>query len=83
MNSILTLKPAEQLYWREYLNTLSDKESLKDVFVSANYAGNSEITDDLLVLYLTGKKIAGSNIMEDFVSAVLSCNCSNPPERKS
>lgn len=36
--------------------------------VTAGYAGNSNITDGLLALYLSGKKIAGSSILEDFLS---------------
>lgn len=41
----------------------------KNAFVTASFAGTPEITDELLHLYLIGKKSAGSSIVEDFVSA--------------
>ena len=38
-------------------------------WVEASYAGNQLSTDQLLGLYLSGKKTAGSGIVEDFISA--------------
>jgi uncharacterized protein YhfF len=66
MNS---LKPKEQAYWEDYLLTLSDDQRPTNAFISAGYAGTPEITDSLLGLYLSGRKIAGSSIVEDFLSA--------------
>lgn len=37
--------------------------------VVAAFAGNREITDDLLGLYLAGKKTAGSSLVEDYKTA--------------
>ncbi len=45
-----------------------DQQPLSPI-VSASFAGNKEITDELLGLYLKGKKTAGSSIVEDFLSA--------------
>lgn len=59
------LKPREQLYWESYLATLPEIPT--NLIVSAGYAGTPEITDELLALYLTGKKTAGSSIVEDFL----------------
>lgn len=65
----VALKPAELAYWEKYVDSSVNKESLRDVFVSAGYAGNPQITDELLALYLGGKKTAGSSLKEDFLSA--------------
>lgn len=37
--------------------------------MSAGYAGNQEITDELLALYFASKKTAGSSILEDYLTA--------------
>lgn len=63
------LKPAEQSYWQAYLDSLAPDERPRDGKVEAAHAGNREITDGLLQLYLCGKKTAGSSIAEDFLSA--------------
>ena len=64
------LKPLEQAHWQKYVDALSasQKEKMNEVFVSAGYAGNPQITDELLGLYLCGRKTAGSSLMEDFLS---------------
>jgi len=56
-------------YWKKYLNTLPENERPMHPRVEASPAGNKEITDELLKLYLDGKKYAGSSIVEDFLSA--------------
>lgn len=66
MNS---LKPNELLYWKNYLEAFPELKKAKDIFVSAGYAGNPDITDELLKLYMAGKKTAGSSLVEDFVTA--------------
>ena len=62
------LTPIELKFWNDYL-----KESKLDPHgeyrLSASPAGNSNITDELIELYLCGKKRAGSSIVEDFTSA--------------
>lgn len=64
-----SLKPQERLYWENYLQTIPQDLRPNNVFISAGYAGTPEITDNLLALYLSGKKTAGSSILEDFLSA--------------
>jgi uncharacterized protein YhfF len=59
----------EYQYWEGYLETLSIQERPVNPNVEASFAGNKEITDELLQLYLSGKKSAGSSIVEDFISA--------------
>ncbi len=63
------LKPHELAYWEKYLQTLPKEQRPQDAFVTTGYAGTPEITDQLLELYLSGKKVAGSSIVEDFLSA--------------
>lgn len=67
--SLKALKAIELAYWQRYVDAYLGKEDLRDVFVSAGYAGNPQITDELLALYLSGKKTAGSSLVEDFLSA--------------
>jgi 5-formyltetrahydrofolate cyclo-ligase len=57
------------VYWNTYRASIPNKRHLQDVFVSAGYAGTPQITDELLALYLSGKKSAGSSVMEDFLTA--------------
>lgn len=66
MNS---LKLNEQMFWDEYLLTLPESQRPENPFVEASYAGNQKITDELIQLYLTGKKTAGSSLVEDFKHA--------------
>jgi 5-formyltetrahydrofolate cyclo-ligase len=66
MNS---LKSREASYWESYLQTLPLEQKPREAFVSAGYAGTPEMTDELLHLYLSGKKTAGSSLVEDFLSA--------------
>lgn len=63
------LKHAEKIFWKKYLSSLSDLEQPKNPFITASFAGNREVTDKLLSLYLNGKKSAGSSIVEDFLIA--------------
>lgn len=63
------LKPNEQRFWDEYLLTLPESQRPENPFVEASYAGNQKITDELIQLYLTGKKAAGSSLVEDFQHA--------------
>jgi uncharacterized protein YhfF len=64
-----SLKPIEKKYWENYFQTVSEDKRPKNANISAGYAGNPDITDSLLELYFSGKKNAGSSIVEDFLSA--------------
>ncbi len=64
-----TLTPLEEQCWNKYLSTLLPAERPENPRVEASFAGNQQITDSLLKLYLSGKKCAGSSIAEDFISA--------------
>lgn len=66
MNS---LTEAQLAYWQQYLSTLPAAQRPTSPCVSAGYAGTPEMTDDLLELYLSGRKTAGSSVIEDFLSA--------------
>ena len=57
------LKAEEKKYWDSYVKTLLVEEKPIDPIVTAAFAGNAEITDVLLKLYLNGKKSAGSSIV--------------------
>ncbi len=63
------LRDAERRYWQEYHDTLRPEDRPRDPFVEASFAGGPAITDELLELYLAGKKHAGSSVVEDFMSA--------------
>lgn len=65
----MNLKPEELAFWQRYAHSIGGKESLRDAVVSAGYAGNPQITNQLLALYRSGKKTAGSSLVEDFLSA--------------
>lgn len=60
------LKPKEKLFWQQYLETIPEHERPIAPDVSAAFCGNREITDELLALYLLGKKTAGSGIVKDY-----------------
>jgi uncharacterized protein YhfF len=62
------LKPIEQKYWQSYVDSLTPEERPLQPHVEAGFAGSPSITDDLLQLYLAGKKTAGSSIAEDFMA---------------
>ena len=57
------LREIEIQYWQNYLSNLPQGERPFQPHVVASYAGNQEITDGLLHLYLTKKKTAGSSIV--------------------
>lgn len=63
------LKPKEKLFWQQYLETLPKGKRPRAPDVSVDFCGNREITDELLVLYLLGKKTTGSGIVKDYESA--------------
>lgn len=63
------LNNIQKAYWDQFIFSLSPSLRPVNPNVSASFAGNKEITDELLSLYLIGKKTAGSSIVEDFLSA--------------
>ncbi len=63
------LKPAVEQYWQRYLQSLPPSDRPVNPRVEASFAGSRSLTDNLLELFLCGKKTAGSSIVEDFVSA--------------
>ncbi|HEX4925363.1 MAG TPA: ASCH domain-containing protein [Bdellovibrionales bacterium] len=63
------LREHERAYWERYLASLAPGERQALAHVEASYAGNREITDSLLALYLSGRKFAGSSVLEDFRTA--------------
>ena len=62
----MNLKPAELAFWNEYVESAHNHLELRDAFVMAGQAGDAEIADILLALYLCGKKSAGSSLLEGF-----------------
>lgn len=69
LTKMTKLTPTQLEYWQKYLSTLPADQHPVNPFVTASFAGTREITDELLHLYLIGKKYAGSSIVEDFLSA--------------
>ncbi len=63
------LNELQDHFWRSYLGTLMAAQRPCNPFVEASYAGNRDTTDALLELYLSGKKRAGSSVVEDFLAA--------------
>jgi len=70
INKVLNSGTAYQLnekefdFWNKYLSTLTEPPIMPNV--SANIAGNLYIADQLLGLYLSGKKTAGSSLAKDY-----------------
>lgn len=63
------LKPREQEYWHRYLRSVPTGLRPARPRVRAGTAGSHEITDDLIALYLNGRKTAGSSLVADFTSS--------------
>jgi len=63
----MELNEKEFEFWSSYLDTLSEKPD--HPYVEVSIAGNDEIADELLELYLNGKKTAGSGLVEDYKQA--------------
>ncbi len=63
------LNKTQKEYWDRFVFSLPLNSRPVNPNISASFAGNKEITDELLNLYFIGKKTAGSSIVEDFLSA--------------
>lgn len=61
----MQLAASEQAFWHNYLDSQHKKTDL-EYTVEASPAGNLSITDELISLYLAGKKSAGSGLVEDY-----------------
>lgn len=60
------LKKSHKEYWDAYINTLPENERPSAPTIEAAPCGNHDITDELIALYLDGKKTAGSGLAEDY-----------------
>jgi uncharacterized protein YhfF len=60
------LTSLESLYWQSYLRTAPEAAGF---LVEAKMAGSPGIADVLLGLFLSGRKTAGSSLVEDYLSA--------------
>lgn len=58
------MRTETDIFWDNYLDTLEDKPSHPHVEISI--AGNTENADQLLELFLQGKKTAGSGLVKDY-----------------
>lgn len=65
----MDLSPSHQRYWQAYLDRLGPEQAPQDARVLAEYAGTPATTDGLIDLYLSGRKVAGSGLVEDYLSA--------------
>lgn len=63
------LNSLQRSYWMAFVNSLPLDQQPIAPSVTASFAGNKEITDSLLNLYLAGRKTAGSSVVEDFLTA--------------
>lgn len=66
--SVDKLKWIESSFWGEYLAALPTALRSRKPRVEAAFAGNRKITDDLIALYLAGKKTAGSGLVKDYLT---------------
>ena len=60
----MKLNEQEQAFWDSYVRTSSENPDASRV--EAGIAGNIEIADELLYLYLCGRKTAGSSLLKDY-----------------
>ena len=59
-----SLNSKELFFWNRYLGTIDDE--LENPNVEASIAGNNKIADELLHLFLIGKKRAASGLVRDY-----------------
>jgi len=64
----MPLKANEKQYWERYLE-MRPADGCDVPHVTADYAGSSKDTDELLRAYLEGRKTAGSSFLEDYLTA--------------
>jgi 5-formyltetrahydrofolate cyclo-ligase len=63
------LKPAELEFWRNYRGAKPRDEVSNDAAISASIAGDDRNADELLQLYLNGKKTAASSLLIGYENA--------------
>lgn len=56
-------------FWNRYLASLTSSERPVDPDVTASHPGGRELADELVALYLAGKKWAGSGLVRDYEAA--------------
>lgn len=68
----IRLSVSSQAYWKKFL-TLQGKDFFDKIstenplYVESSFAGNRLLTDELISLFLQGRKYAGSSLVEDFI----------------
>ncbi len=60
------LNEIEQHYWDAYVSSLPEAERPQSPVVIASMAGDERLADHLLELYLSGRKHAGSGLVEEY-----------------
>jgi len=60
----MNLKTTEKKFWESYMATLDKAPTNPSIEV--NIPGNDEIADELLDLFLKGKKTAASSLLKDY-----------------
>ncbi|MFC1610943.1 ASCH domain-containing protein [Myxococcota bacterium] len=60
------LNEREAAYWEAFLRSLPDEQRPSSPTLTAEIAGNLELADDLLELYLSGRKTAGSGLVQEY-----------------
>ena len=63
------LEKSQKAFWDAYVDTLAPGELPEEPWVEASVAGDERIADELLQLYLDGKKRAGSGLVADYLAA--------------
>lgn len=63
----MQLTPEQERYWHAYL-AITPEAHDEEGSVVAGAPGNDEIADKLIDLYLTGRKTAGSGLVEDYLA---------------
>ncbi len=64
----MSLTPEQDRYWQKYL-ARSPYADCSGLTVSAAMPGGLEIADELIGLYLAGKKRAGSGLVKDYLAS--------------
>lgn len=60
------LNAEQKAFWQSYLHTLPAADCPSEGLVRADMPGNEALADELLSLYLSGKKTAGSSLVRSF-----------------
>lgn len=66
MTTALIDLPQVREFWGKYISSLPESDRRIQFALDAAFAGNESTTDELIQLYLDGKKFAGSSLIRDF-----------------